>query len=159
MRERRGAFLLLLLFSGCSSPLAPHDSAEETLARQDHEAITRLMREAAPPAGRESPGRRIVGLSYQALVLLPVSHAVSAGLASPIALANDLIVASLFPVMGSKIQDAIDDTAFDVYREGASFGRIWRSIPSVSDESGDLYERDLQGSAADRLSIEVSSEP
>ncbi|MBI4617800.1 MAG: hypothetical protein HY720_29575 [Planctomycetes bacterium] len=154
--DARASFRLipLLLAAGCASPLAPDETPERALARQDHEALVALAVAQRPPAPGVTPAREVAGYAYESLVKFPVAHAVASALYAGPAIASDVVVVSFSPLMGSSFQDAIDDTVYDSYRRGFSFGLVWRAIPSVNPVTLDLYARDPDESVPPPLQLQ-----
>lgn len=149
---RRLSIAVLLSVAGCASEPPSADLAQRELARQDFESLGGL---AGHPAGPEIlPAQEAAGYAYQIGLKYPVSHILSSSWSAAFALPADVVVTSLAPIMGSSVQDAVEGAAITASMRGASFDRLYESIPAVNPDEKDLYLRDRQRGPPGPLRLE-----
>ncbi len=142
-------FFLAATAAGCASA-PPPDAAQRDVARRDFDRLS-----PAPVERPEIlPAHEAAGYAYQIGLKYPLAHILSSSWSAALAIPADVAVGSLAPIMGSSVQDAIEDAAITGYERGASFDRIYEAIPPVNPDEKDLYMRDHPSGTPGPLRLE-----
>ena len=82
---------------------------------------------------------------YEVIFRFPAAQAFSSALSLPVAALGDVVIVSLFPVMGSIIQDRVEDAVRRADATSVGFPWSKRWVPSVRDWNSSQYDGDSSG--------------
>ncbi|MDP7034916.1 MAG: hypothetical protein QF752_10540 [Planctomycetota bacterium] len=150
-------FLASGLFFGCSTAPPAVPAAVVERAEQDFEQILRFRNGGESNALQDSwlPTNPI-GTGAQLVFHFPISYVISGVVNGPLVILGEGVECLILPIMGSSIQDQIDESIYQMYVRGASVPHLWDLMPRVGGDDEAWFGTDRLPAALPILKLVTS---